>query len=217
MQGGHDGTHRTTAPRALSTVNHGGEPCDHAGVTDLMLRAAAGDDVEALAALVHAAYRDPTQSGWTTEAAILGGQRADASMIAELLDDDGVSVVVGTIDGQLVACGSLRHRRGDPVATFGLFAVDPARQGAGIGGALLTHVEDLGRADGADHLRLEVIHTRHELLAWYRRRGYEPTGETLPFPYGDERFGVPRRDDLHFLLLERRLGTSADGAGTPDG
>jgi hypothetical protein len=31
------------------------------------------------------------------------------------------------------------------------------------------------------------------------------TGETEPFPYGDDRFGAQLRDDLTFLLLEKDL------------
>jgi hypothetical protein len=27
-----------------------------------------------------------------------------------------------------------------------------------------------------------------------------------PFPYGDERFGIPQRDDLRFELLAKELG-----------
>lgn len=180
-------------------------------MTELTLREATSDDLPALERLVHAAYRDADQPGWTTEAAILGGQRADASMLLELLDHGEVRLVVATEAGRLVACGALRHVSGDAVATFGLFAVDPARQGSGIGGQLLTRAEDLAAAGGATRLRLEVIHTRAELLGWYRRRGYHPTGDTLPFPYGDERFGVPRRDDLHFVVLERTLAPTVGG------
>ncbi|MET0388093.1 MAG: GNAT family N-acetyltransferase, partial [Polyangiales bacterium] len=29
--------------------------------------------------------------------------------------------------------------------------------------------------------------------------------KTEPFPYGDPRFGLPRRDDLFFRVLEKRL------------
>ena len=53
---------------------------------------------------------------------------------------------------------------------------------------------------------IRIINTaRGELIAWYERRGYVRTGELAPFPYGDERFGIPRRADLAFELLVRPL------------
>jgi hypothetical protein len=52
---------------------------------------------------------------------------------------------------------------------------------------------------------LTVIAQRAELIAWYERRGYLHTGEQRPFPYGDARFGLPRRDDLVFDVLRKRL------------
>ena len=51
-----------------------------------------------------------------------------------------------------------------------------------------------------------MIDVRHELIDWYRRRGYEVTDERLPFPYGDERYGVPRQEGLQFAVLRKRLG-----------
>jgi hypothetical protein len=50
-----------------------------------------------------------------------------------------------------------------------------------------------------------VIEQRHELLVWYGRRGYHPTGETEAFPYGNPSFGEPKRDDLRFLVLHKPL------------
>jgi hypothetical protein len=52
---------------------------------------------------------------------------------------------------------------------------------------------------------MTVVNLRDTLIAWYERRGYAPTGETEPFPYGDARFGAPRRDDLAFVVLRKRL------------
>ncbi len=52
---------------------------------------------------------------------------------------------------------------------------------------------------------LTVIAQRPELIAWYQRRGYLPTGDTRPFPYGDDRKGIPRRSDLHFVVLAKQL------------
>jgi hypothetical protein len=50
-----------------------------------------------------------------------------------------------------------------------------------------------------------VVHLRDTLIAWYQRRGYLLTGETEPFPYHDQRFGWPLRDDLHFVVLEKEI------------
>ncbi len=36
------------------------------------------------------------------------------------------------------------------------------------------------------------------------------TGETIPFPYGDNRFGTPLRDDLAFVVLEKTLHPACD-------
>jgi len=54
-------------------------------------------------------------------------------------------------------------------------------------------------------MHMTVIVQRPELIAWYERRGYRRTGERKPFPYGDQRFGLPRRDDLAFEVLRRPL------------
>jgi len=46
---------------------------------------------------------------------------------------------------------------------------------------------------------------RETLIEWYQRRGYVRTGELLPFPYGNDRFGLPQRNDLQFEALEKEL------------
>jgi hypothetical protein len=54
-------------------------------------------------------------------------------------------------------------------------------------------------------MRLTVLNVREALIAWYQRRGYSLTGESEPFPYGDDRFGTPMREDLEFLVLQKTL------------
>jgi hypothetical protein len=54
-------------------------------------------------------------------------------------------------------------------------------------------------------MRMTVIDIRDSLIAFYQRRGYVRTGIHKPFPYGDERFGIPLRDDLRFEVLEKDL------------
>jgi ribosomal protein S18 acetylase RimI-like enzyme len=88
-----------------------------------------------------------------------------------------------------------------------MFSVRPGLQNGGLGRALLAEAERIARQDWQlPELRMSVIVQRAELIAWYERRGYARTGEYLPFPYGDERFGKPRRDDLRFETLRKALG-----------
>jgi GNAT superfamily N-acetyltransferase len=172
---------------------------------DVEFRAATVDDLDPVHRLVEAAYRDPHRSGWTTEAGLLGGQRTDPDMLDDLFAEPHTALVVGALDDDVVACGALQIHPTNGDAHFGLFAVNPDRQGQGIGSNLLGHVEQLAVRAGATHLTLEVIDVRTDLLQWYERRGYRGTGASLPFPYGDERFGVPRRTDLRFAVLVKDL------------
>ncbi|MFJ6995735.1 GNAT family N-acetyltransferase [Streptomyces sp. NPDC003090] len=163
-------------------------------------------DVPALVELVESAYRgDASRAGWTTEADILDGQRTDPDGVHAVISTPGSRLVAVERDGGLVACCQL-ERRGD-AAYFGMFAVRPGLQGGGLGRRVLAEAERLAREEwGAREMHMTVISVRDELIAWYERRGYRRTGRTTPFPYGDERFGVPRRDDLEFELLVKELG-----------
>ena len=174
--------------------------------SDPIIRPAVGGDLDAIVSIVAAAYRGTGgQAGWTSEDDLLAGQRADAPMVQAILDDARSVLLVAEVDGAVRGCIQLEPLDGDG-AHFGLFAVDPTLQSGGVGGALLTAVETLAAEEwGCRWMQLEVLRQRVDLIAWYARRGYEPTGETLPFPYGDERFGQPRRDDLVFDVLRRPL------------
>jgi len=87
-----------------------------------------------------------------------------------------------------------------------MFAVDPTRQGGGLGDAVLRECERIAREDWRlPVMRMTVIDVREELIVWYQRRGYRRTGIKKPFPYGDARFGQPKRDDLRFEVLEKTL------------
>jgi Acetyltransferases len=91
-----------------------------------------------------------------------------------------------------------------------MFAVAPGLQGGGIGKQLMQEAEaHVVREWGLGTMQMTVIDCREELMAFYERRGYARTGIKKPFPYGDERFGIPRRDDLRFEVMEKPLGAGA--------
>ena len=86
--------------------------------------------------------------------------------------------------------------------------------GGGLGDAVLRECERIAREDWRlPAMRMTVIDVREELIAWYERRGYRRTGIKKPFPYGDTRFGQPKRDDLRFEVLEKPLRDPGEAAG----
>ncbi|MGW7285709.1 GNAT family N-acetyltransferase [Streptomyces sp. NPDC054847] len=177
-------------------------PRDSAALT---YRDAAEADVPALVALIESAYRgEASRAGWTSEADILGGQRTDPQGVREVITAPGSRLMVVERDGEPVACCQLEHR--GEAAYFGMFAVRPDLQGARLGRRIIAEAERSVRETwGVAEMHMTVISVREDLIAWYERRGYRRTGRMTPFPYGDERFGIPRRDDLAFELLVKTL------------
>ncbi|MET8845113.1 GNAT family N-acetyltransferase [Streptomyces rubiginosohelvolus] len=171
----------------------------------LTFRDATEADVPALVALIESAYRgDSSRTGWTTEADILQGQRTDEQGVRDVIGAPAGRLLAVERGGELVACCQLEHR-GD-AAYFGMFAVRPGLQGGGLGKLIIAEAERAAKEGwGVGEMHMTVISVRDDLIAWYERRGYRRTGALTPFPYGDERFGIPLRDDLAFELLVKNI------------
>ena len=101
------------------------------------------------------------------------------------LDPDEVApgagvFVVARIGGRAVGCGALRCLRepalvrelGEAVGELKRMYVAPEMRGHGIGRALLSRLEDEGRALGLTRLVLETGTRQAEALALYRSAGY---------------------------------------------
>ena len=180
--------------------------------TPLRYRPATIDDIDAIVALVTSAYRgDESRKGWTTEADFLDGNRVDRDVLRDDIERPRSRVLLAERGDALVACAhvAVEHVDGTPdTGYFGMFSVDPKQQGGGIGKAVLDEAERVVRDEWMlPVMRMTVIDIRDELIAFYQRRGYRRTGVFKPFPYGDARYGLPKRDDLRFEVLEKALAT----------
>jgi ribosomal protein S18 acetylase RimI-like enzyme len=192
----------------------------------LRFRTAGPSDVDAVVQLVESAYRgEASRAGWTTEADLLGGQRTDPEEVLGLTRDRHARLLLAEQTDELVGCVLVRAEPAavgaaappggraaqtgvapSGVAQIGMFAVRPTLQSRGLGSALLAEAERVARAElGAGRAEMTVIEQRLDLLPWYERRGYRRTSATEPFPYGNPRFGLPRRPDLRFLVLAKPL------------
>ncbi len=173
---------------------------------DISFRTASAADLDALLDLVQRAYRgDSARTGWTHEADLLDGQRTDAAALLEILADAAQHIVVAEHDGGIAGCVHIADQGGG-TAYLGMLSIDPAKQAAGLGRALLKAAEDAASAVfGARRIEMTVIRQREELIAYYERRGYARTGEERPFPLDDPRFGIPKRRDLSFVVLAKPL------------
>lgn len=168
-------------------------------------RPAIEDDVPALVRLVNSAYRgDSSRAGWTTEADLLGGVRIDAERLTAAVRSSGQVILVHEQAREIVACVHLQ-RTGDD-CYLGMLTTRPTLQNAGLGRQMIAAAEQWAIAHWHSRaMHMTVIVQRTELIQWYERRGYAVTGERRPFPYGDARFGEPRRPDLAFQVLRKTL------------
>lgn len=126
----------------------------------MQIRLATSSDVPAIAALVDRAYRGYVSRMGRRPVTMDDDYAARvADRLVSVADDDGIV-------GLIVLIVMPDHLFVDNVA------VDPARQGAGIGRLLLDFAESQARHHGLSELRLYTNAAMTENIAYYPRRGY---------------------------------------------
>jgi GNAT superfamily N-acetyltransferase len=161
-------------------------------------------DITNLVALINSAYRgESSKKGWTTEADILEGIRINEAGIQEIIDDPNADLHIFTLPEEgLIATVYLKESIDH--LYLGMLTVNPTLQAGGMGKFILKYAENLATSLGKPTIRMTVINKRSELIAWYNRHGYLPTGETEPW-IDDVHIGE-RKADLHFLVLSKNTG-----------
>ena len=165
----------------------------------MQFREATIDDIDEIVILVNVAYRG--EKGWTTENALVSGDRATYDEVLGYLSDPKSHLFVLTENGVKAV---IFVEEQDKKAYIGFFAVHPSLQGRGIGKELLQKAENFAiNTLCINHLTMSVVADRVELIDFYCRRGYVRTDMVENYP-SDLNVGVPKQK-LKILYLVKRL------------
>lgn len=143
------------------------------------------DSLETLTEMLHRAYAPLAIAGMNFTAAHqtaeVTAQRASAGQCFVAAIDNtivGMVTVSGPFDPKRTtwALQTAWYYRSD-TAHFHQFAVDPLRQGKGVGNQLLARCEQWAREKGYAHMALDTAVPAQHLRARYARLGYCDKGE----------------------------------------
>ncbi|HEX8980793.1 MAG TPA: GNAT family N-acetyltransferase [Parasulfuritortus sp.] len=167
----------------------------------LELRIAYEADAKEIAALVNKAYRpSPQDAGWTHEANLVAGERTTTEQVLSLFHEQS-TILLLCLGPQIVAC--VHVQGGESGAYIGMLATNPTLQAQGIGKQMLLHAEAYATKHfGASVLKMSVLSSRPELLAFYERRGYFLTGEVEEYPLSAG-VGLPVVPGIQVLSLAK--------------
>lgn len=173
----------------------------------ILFRWATLEDIDSIFTLVHKAYRgDSSKKGWTTEADIIDGPRTDKDELKQKILSTDSKILLGfdLTSKVLSGCCLLTWQPKDKLLYFGMFAIDPEIQNLGMGKLFLEKSEAYGLEIGALKIEMSVIECRHELILYYKRRGFIKTSRRINFP-DDQRNGTPKIKDLKMIILEKLI------------
>ena len=155
----------------------------------LRIRAATAADQERLIPLINSAFAIET---------FLEGDRTNPERMAEAMGK-GTFMVAEDAKVRLAACvyAEVKGERG----YVGLLAVDPARQGQGIGRLMMTAAEDHLRRHGCMAVEIIVLSLRTDLPPFYERLGYAVTSREPFTPQRKVREGF----ECHAIKMSKRL------------
>ena len=170
----------------------------------LSYRFANQQDYSEVVELVNAAYRgDENYPGWTHEGHLLEGARISLAQLTQQLNDPQLEMLLASEGDELSGCMMLSVKQQQ--LYLGTFAVQPQRQGQGVGRQMLQHAEALAVNHWhSDTIEMVVISQRVDLIAYYQRRGYQLSSDISDFPVELD-VGIPKVEGLTLRSLSKSL------------
>ncbi|SHN41143.1 GNAT family N-acetyltransferase [Chitinophaga sp. CF418] len=141
----------------------------------------AASDIPAVTQLINSAYKGEAGSkSWTSEGHLVEGERTTEVGLLELINRPGITMFK-CCDMQSVVLGCVLLEKRETTLYLGMLSVLPGMQTGGIGSRLIQYSETFAREHQYNSITITVIDKREELVAWYRRKGFVPTGSLIPF------------------------------------
>ncbi|KAL6704604.1 hypothetical protein ACN47E_008001 [Coniothyrium glycines] len=173
----------------------------------ITFRLATDEDAVPLEQLINAAFRgDRTMQVFLSTDHNSIDVTSVEKLRAKINHPDCAALLAVSEDGIILAHGSVRKINSSR-AWFGMLAVHIEYQKRGLGSRVLAHAEEYAsRTWDSTTMEFDVVNTRAELIAWYKKRGYKETGTIIPFPYQyHEGWQAVLRDDLTLVLFAKEL------------
>ena len=138
-------------------------------------------DVPAIIKIVNSAYQGQAGSkSWTSEGHLVSGPRITEENLHNYLQQPDITIL-RCADEQGIIIGCVLLEKKPDTLYLGMLSVDPQIQASGIGKLLLAQAEEFARQHQYKTITITVIERRVELIDWYKRKGYKPTGNIIPF------------------------------------
>eukprot|EP01036_Dinobryon_divergens_P035867 gene35867-46557_t len=119
----------------------------------------------------------------------LGDSGVACKNALRLLDALEPSIQTAYSEGRAIKCLSKQSDGstviGDGVISFGPFAVRKEFNGKGLGKALVSKVEDIGRQKKMTQIDIFILNHRADLFPLYEKWGFSNTGRVVDYPYPD--------------------------------
>jgi ribosomal protein S18 acetylase RimI-like enzyme len=167
----------------------------------ISLQKAKLEDATAICNLINQAYRG--DEGWTKESDIVDGDRTTLCEIESLILAPDAYLLVAFKEQSIISCICIEAT--GQRAYIGMFAVNPKAQCNGLGHTTLSLAENFAISElKANTLVMAVVSQRDELIAYYKRRGYQQIGQREAYPT-NLNVGTPKVSDLTIEYLTKTV------------
>lgn len=153
------------------------------------IRVASPNDVSAMVPVINAAFAVET---------FIEGVRTSEEKLRKMMAQ-GEFLVAAEPAGQVVAC--VYTETSGARGYFGMLAVNPSRQGTGLGRIMLQAAEDHCRRRGCTFMEISVLSPRTELWPFYRKFGYVESRTEVFHPSRPLKPGV----ECHSVIMAKTL------------